>query len=84
MIEDRDDVDHNDVEDSTNDEDKMVDDPNNPTLPVVTEGSRQSQRLSHPPIRIKDYVTQVSDSIQPYSLRNYISYQGISLSYVVY
>lgn len=35
---------------------------------------RVSSRMSHPPVWMKDYVTLVTDSMHPYSLGNYVSY----------
>lgn len=70
-------VDHNVAED-------YVDEDHVDHNVAVEGGSRQSLRTSHPPIWMKDYVTQVSDSSQPYTLGNYISYQHISPNYAAY
>lgn len=54
----------------------------NPTMRQAG-GSRQSTTLSHSPIWMKDYVTQVSKS-HPYSQSNYVSYDNVSSQYRVY
>nr|AAU93584.2 Polyprotein, putative [Solanum demissum] len=56
----------------------------NANLPIDVVQPRQSLGTPHPPIWMKDYVTQVSDSCQPYSLSNYVFYQNITPSYAAY
>uniref|UniRef100_A0A3Q7G4E5 Reverse transcriptase Ty1/copia-type domain-containing protein n=1 Tax=Solanum lycopersicum TaxID=4081 RepID=A0A3Q7G4E5_SOLLC len=50
----------------------------------VEGGTRQSLRVSHPPIWMKDYMKQVSDLNPLYTIGNYVSYQHISPSYAAY
>ena len=45
---------------------------------------RVSSKMSHPPVWMKDYVTHVTDSGNPHSLANYMSYSHLSGSYQTY
>jgi len=43
-----------------------------------------SKRAVHPLVWMKDYVTHVTDSVHPYSLATYMSYDHLSTSYQAY
>lgn len=43
-----------------------------------------SKRAVHPPVWMKDYVTHVIDSVHPYSLAIYMSYDNFAVSYQAY
>ncbi|KAH0748827.1 hypothetical protein KY290_028059 [Solanum tuberosum] len=69
----------------------VADNVNDEILPDITYGDqtinvlpRASARRSHPPVWMKDYVTTVTDSMHPYSLGNYVSYNQLSTSYQAY
>ncbi|KAG5583680.1 hypothetical protein H5410_054307 [Solanum commersonii] len=47
----------------------------------VEPRTRQSTRVSNPPVWMKDFVTNVTDPNHPYSMANYIAYQHLSLQY---
>ncbi|XP_019235724.1 PREDICTED: uncharacterized protein LOC109216049 [Nicotiana attenuata] len=45
---------------------------------------RRSLRTKHPPLWLKDFVTQRSNTTTPYSMANYVSYDRLSPSYQPY
>lgn len=68
----------------TNDGNAIVDQYASVGNQLSNVGVRTSTRRSHQPIRMKDYVTNMSESICPLSLAKHVSYDHLSSRYQAY